>query len=153
MAELLAGSIIRTNDRPTSSMWAVSTTLISDITSTTPIAGSPVVDLTFTAPTSGRVKLTVGGGMRNNPASGHSVLMAPEVWLGTDATGTLVLSANAEERGVRSIKDATQFHYYSRRTLLEGLTAGATYYARVLHEVTGGTTCDIAVRELGVVPG
>lgn len=152
MPELLAGSIIRANDRP-ASLWRQDGTLISDIPGTSYVAGSPVVAGTFVAPTSGRVKLIVGGGMRDNGASSVSVLIAPEVYLGVSAAGTLFLAADAEERGVRSIVDATQFHYFSRRTLLVGLTAGATYYARAVYAVTvAATGCDIATREIGVIP-
>lgn len=154
MPEILAGALVRTDDRPAAA-FEQDTTTITNITSTSYIAGSPVVDVTFTAPTSGRVSVTVGGGVRDNSAgSGNRVWLAPEVRV-DDVSGAVVLAADAEARGISSgvfSLLSNEFHYYSRRRLLTGLTAGGTYYARVMYRVTGGTTCDVSAREIGVIP-
>lgn len=154
MPEILAGALVRSNDRPTS-QWEHDESTITNISSTSYIPGSPVVDVTFTGPTSGRVTLIVGGGVRDNGVgSGNRVWVAPEVRV-DNVSGAVVLAADAEARGIGACVFNTltnEFHYMSRRTLLTGLTAGGTYYARVMYRVTGGTTCDLAARDLGVCP-
>ncbi|MEU8055720.1 hypothetical protein [Microbispora bryophytorum] len=43
--------------------------------------------------------------------------------------------------------------YVGRTTLLDGLTPGGTYYARVMHKVTGGSTNNyIVARSIIVEP-
>lgn len=150
MTDLLAGAKVKAADRPTA-VTATDTTAINNITSTTYIPGSPEVGTTFVAPTSGRVVLTVGGGFRDDTAGTNRVHIAPEVYLGTGSAGSSFLTADVTTRGVGSV-GATNFHYRSRTTLLTGLTPGSTYYARIVYKVSGGTTSDIAARDITVVP-
>lgn len=151
MPDILAGAIIREDDRPAAA-FASDETGISNISNTTYAAGTPVVELTFTAPTSGRVWVFIGGGMRDGgTATNIGVWMAPEIRLGS-VSGAVVLAADAEDRGVGSLRNKNQYHYYSRMTRVTGLTAGATYYARVMHRVTTGSSADISAREIGVFP-
>ncbi|MBA9002003.1 hypothetical protein [Thermomonospora cellulosilytica] len=146
-----AGSVIRAADWPPTVAAGDSTT-ISNITSTTFITGSPVVATTFTAPTSGRVKITVGGGMQNNGATGR-VTLAPNVFAGTGPGGTEVLGVASPLRTELTCPtEAASFYYASRSCTLEGLTPGATYYARVMYRVTAGTTGDISRRDIMIRP-
>lgn len=158
MSAISAGQRIRGQDRPDVA-WRIDTTSITQITSTTYITGSPVVDCTFTAPTSGRVWLIVGGGFEDNGGT-NTVFIAPEVYLGTSAAGTLVLAADADTRGIESVggnlggvPGGPNNHYYTRVTMLSGLTPGATYYARLMYRVSGGSSADVPARDLAVIPG
>lgn len=146
-----AGALIGPGDSPPAAA-AGDSTVISNMTSTTFIPGTPVVACTFTAPASGRVKITVGGAMRDD-AGLNRVIMAPEVYEGTNASGTLVLgTSNTVLTEVSSPAEATGYYYTSRSSVLDGLTPGATYYARLVRRVTGGSTCDIARRDIIVRP-
>lgn len=152
MTDILAGATIKANDRPATA-YSTDGTSITNIVSTTFITGTPTVATTFTAPTSGRVLLVVTMGFRDNGGTDR-VIAAPNVFLGTDATGTEVLStASTLETECTSAPEATAFYYVSRTSLLEGLTGGSTYYARLLYKVASGAgTADISRRELLVVP-
>jgi hypothetical protein len=45
------------------------------------------------------------------------------------------------------------FQYLCRASMLDGLTAGTTYYARTMHETSAGSgTADIAYRSLLITP-
>lgn len=137
-----------------SEQYASDETTISNPTNTSYAAGSPEVSVTFMAPTSGRLVLVVGGSVGNS-AGGNRIFLSPEV-REDDSSGDVVLSPSVIPHGYSSIRGAGGFHYGSRRTLLEGLTAGATYFARVMHVVVsadGGTnTSDINARDITVAP-
>lgn len=156
MAEILAGALVRAGDRPAAVWDHQLDNHIFGISSTTYITGEPaepLVSVTFAAPTSGRVLLICGGIMRDTGLSNRKVEMAPEVYLGTDATGSLVLAADWETRGISSIVNWPQWHGFARATILSGLTGGSTYFARHMYRVNGtSTTSDILSRTLGVVP-
>lgn len=153
MSDLIAGTQVDALDFPPA-VYASNATMINNPTNTSYSAGSPVVAVTFVAPTSGRVHLIVGGGVGNS-AGADRIFLSPQVFLGTSASGTEVLSPTVVTRGFSSICEAASFHYGSRRTLLEGLIPGQTYYARVMHAVAsdpGAQTGDIACRDITVAP-
>lgn len=127
-------------------------TTISNITSTSYIAGSPVVSVTFTAPRSGRVGVCIGGGLRED-SGGNRVWISYELYLGTSASGTLV-HAGIDVRGVNSSGDATASgeQTHGNMSMEENLTPGATYYAQVVYKVSGGTTNDVTRRRIIVFP-
>lgn len=149
MPDILVGAPISATDRP-ASVWASDTTANQNISSTTFIAGSPSVEVTFTAPTSGVVLLSVGVAGCDNGGT-NRVHLAPEVRVGTVA-GSVVLAADVTGRGVGIPGEASANVHRSRTTILTGLTAGATYYGRTMHKVSGGSSADIAVREITVTP-
>jgi hypothetical protein len=127
----------------------------ANLTNITYAAGAPEVGITFVAPATGRVLLTVGGGVRNNAANGDRVFLAPEVFAGSDATGSQILAPSVAPNGAGSGGGfaTDDFRYLCRTTMLTGLTAGATYYVRIVHEtVLGSATADIAAREITVQP-
>jgi len=151
--DLFAGSTVKALDTPPT-VYALDTTTISNITQTSYTAGSPEVGVTFTGPTSGRVLITVGGGLRNNAANSDRVGLAPQVFE-TDSSGAEVLAPTVF-RGVSSegIATAGDFAYRGRTTMLDGLTAGQQYYARVMYIKFGsaGTTPDVSARDILVAP-
>ena len=146
-----AGEPVKALDYPPA-VWAQDTTTITDPSNSSYTAGSPQVGVTFTAPTSGRVLLIVGGGVGNAP--GNRIYLAPEV-RETDASGAVVLTPSVTNRGFGSDHMAVGFHYGSRESVLEGLTPGKRYFARVMYAVPSdgaGDNADIACRDIGVVP-
>lgn len=156
--DLLGGTRITALDYPPA-VQAFDATTIANITSTTYTNGSPEVGVTFMAPTTGRVLLTTGGGVRNNSANNDRVFIAPQIFLGTSSAGTEILAPSAPQYGISSgggqTNDDYQFH--SRTSLITGLTPGATYYVRTMHAQvnnSGATssTSDLSGRSLVVVP-
>jgi hypothetical protein len=134
--------------------WSQNTTQINNPNNTTYVAGTPEVSVTFTAPTSGRVLLIVGGGL-GNAAGADRIYLSPEVRL-TNSAGAVVLSPAVANRGFSSDNCSSGFAYGSRESVLDGLIPGQLYFARVMYLVgtgdAGTTTADIAVRDIGVVP-
>lgn len=135
-------------------VWQQSVQDVLNFGDTTNTPGSPEVGVTFRAPTSGRVLVIVGGGLRDN-AGQNRVFLGPEVYQGPDTRGTKVESGSFHEFVTSPPEPEAMFA--SRATLVTGLTAGETYYARTYYYTlkTGGTpsaTSDIFVREIIVVP-
>ncbi|MGP3917693.1 hypothetical protein [Nonomuraea sp. 10N515B] len=149
MTDTLVGAVISAQDFPPA-VWASDTTANSDISSTSYIAGTPTVSVTFTAPTSGAVLLSVGVAASDNGGT-NRVHLSPEV-RENNVSGAVVLAADVTNRGVGTPGEASANTHRSRTTLLTGLTPGGTYFARTMHKVSGGTTADIAVREITVIP-
>jgi len=146
-----AGRPVAAQDFP-DAVWAQDATQINNPNNRSFTAGSPQVAVTFTAPTSGRVLLIVGGGVGN--AAGNRIYLAPEV-RETDASGAVVLTPSVTNRSFGSDHMAVGFHYGSRESVLEGLTPGKRYFARVMYAVPSdgaGDNADIACRDIGVVP-
>lgn len=154
MPEILAGATIKSTDRPAAA-YERDTTLQDDVTPDSYVTGSPVVDVTFTAPTSGRVLLIVGGAARTVSGNGRA-LIVPEVYEGTDATGTLIVEATGnidQIRGFAQPHVATDWILASRASILSGLTPQATHYARVMYRVVPDAgIADIGARDIGVLP-
>ena len=127
-----------------------------NLTNTTYAAGAPEVGVTFVAPPTGRVLITVGGGVRNNAANSDRVFLAPEVFEGSDATtGSQVLAPSVAPYGCGSGGGfaTDDFRYLCRTVMLEDLTPGGTHYVRIVHETSAGSgTADISAREITVAP-
>lgn len=152
MADILVGTPISAGDRP-AAVWASDTTIVNPIANTAFTAASPAVEVTFTAPLSGAVLLSVGLGA-SGLSGGQRVIVAPEIREG-DVSGSVVLAANSTteiERGCAVPGQATLNAHRSRTTLLTGLTPGGTYYGRVMYRATGANTARIDVREIVVMP-
>lgn len=132
-------------------------TILANVTTSAYFQGVPEVGVTFVAPTSGRVAITVGGGLRDNGSIASRIFLAPQVFT-ENSDGTEVLSPSVGPRGVSSLHEATDFMYISRTSLLTGLTAGNVYYARVMYSMStqpvspATPTADIASREIAVGP-
>lgn len=146
MADLLAGTTILAQDFPPTA-HAEDNSAQSNITSTSYAAGSPEVGTTFTAPTTGRVEVTVFGLLRGDGT--FQVYLSSEVYEGSDSTGTLVASTS-DLYAAREESSAQSTHVVTRP--VTGLTPGATHYVRLMHRVQGGTTNDVLLRTVTVDP-
>lgn len=146
-----AGSKVLANDFPTA-VASTDTTAIANITSTTAIPGSPEVGVAFIAPTSGQVAIHVAMGGRDNGGT-NRIFVSTEVYTGSSAAGTKITSASVSLNGVSTPPINTAGYTYAGRTWLQtGLTAGSTYYARVVYYVDAGTTADLTMRGIVVTP-
>ena len=149
MTDLRAGTTVRALDFPPT-VQAGDGTLISNITSTVYLVGSPEVGTTFMAPTSGRVKLITSLVARDNGGD-NTVYLTPQVYLGTSASGTQIVLATIRH-AVSTMGEASNYQSHERVSFLDGLTPGSTYYIRVGYRVSGGTTADLTYRGIIVVP-
>lgn len=152
MPDLTAGSKVSALDFPPA-VYVSEGTSQTNLSNTSYATGSPEVGVTFIAPTTGRVKLTVGGGLRNNAANTDRVGLAPQVFV-TNSAGVEVLAPSVT-RGIASegIAAAGDYAYRSRTTLLTGLTPGQVYYARTMQIIFGSNaTADISQRDILVDP-
>lgn len=149
--EILAGDQISTGWWP-ESVESGSSLLISNITNTAFEPGTPEVGATFEAPLTGRVGVAVSGGMVEQ-SSADRVFMTFELYLGTSSGGTLVQAA-VEVRGISTGGDATASGDQSlgNMTMVENLTPGSTYFARIVYRTQAGTTNDITHRRITVIP-
>lgn len=139
------------NVMPTT-VFSADQTTFADISSGSLAAGSPACDVTFIAPPSGKVLVTVGANLRDQSTSTRATVQF-EI-RNTNSSGAVFLAASVY-RGVVTFGQSTGGDYagFSRTTGVSGLTAGNTYYARTLHgRVGSGTTVDIAGREIIVQP-
>jgi hypothetical protein len=157
--DLLGGTRILALDYPPAVQVFDATTIINGTITTTYAAGTPEVGVTFMAPTTGRVLLTIGGGVENNAANNDRVFVAPQVFLGTSAAGTEILAPTAPQYGIASGGGYTTdgYQFLSRTSLIAGLTPGSTYYVRTMHAQvnnSGATasTSDLSGRSLVVAP-
>lgn len=157
MSNILAGQRVKALDFPPT-VHASDTTAISNITQITYTAGSPEVGVTFIAPTTGRVLITTGGGVRNNAANADRLFIAPQVFLGSSSAGIEVLAPSVTLFGIgTSVGSANlSYQYLSRTEMLDNLTPGATYYVRAMYTVspdtTNNNTCDLNTRAVLVAP-
>lgn len=149
MPDLVAGTRILAADYPVA-VEAVDDTNYTDLSNTTYTAGT--ADLTFVAPTSGRVLVIIGGGARDDASDANRVFVSPEIWEGNGPSGNQVLPPNAPTRGVIISGTADRIAVWSRMTVLEGLMPATTYFARALFRVDGGTTADLFVHRISIVP-
>jgi hypothetical protein len=157
--DLLGGTRILALDYPPA-VTVYDATIIANATiTTTYAAGTPEVGVTFMAPTTGRVVLTTGGGVRNNAANNDRVFIAPQIYLGTSSAGTEILAPTAPQYGISSGGGYTtdDYQWLSRTSLIAGLVPGSTYYVRTMHAqvnnsgATSGTS-DLFGRSLVVAP-
>lgn len=152
MATLPPGSNVYGLDFPPS-QYDQDWTLISNITTTTYIAGEPEVAVTVTAPTSGKLFVCIGCGIRNNAATAESGYVTYQVFEDS-VNGALYQAAN-DDYGVRScgIAASQEFQYHGNMSLVTGLTPGRSYYFQAVHKsALGAGTADIASRDLLVIP-
>jgi hypothetical protein len=130
-------------------------TILTEIANTSYAAGTPEIGVYFVGPPSGAIRLTIGGGFRDNGgATNDRIFLAPQLFKDGPA-GTEVLAPSVTFRGYLSLSNNTAFQYGSRISLITGLDSGQLYYLRTMHLATPGTdpdNADIAARDLIVVP-
>lgn len=153
------GTEIKAGDEITTEWWpesveAQDATTISNITSTSFIAGTPELGVNFVSAKTGRCAVCVSAGMFEQSA-GDRLFISFQVYEGDDATGVLVRSARTGN-GISTHGDTTAGGsgemVKGNMTMVEGLTPGVTHYARVMHSVDGGTTNDLRQRRITVIP-
>ena len=127
MAEFVSGSQVYGVDFPPS-QYDQDWTTQANITTTSYVAGNPEVGVSITAPTSGKVMVAIGAGVRNNanPATDERVVVTYEV---------------------------LEYTYQGNFSLETGLTPGRQYFFRVKHRsIDGEGVADIASRNITVWP-
>jgi hypothetical protein len=127
----------------------------ANITNTSYESGTPEVGVYFIAPASGTVRITIGGGVRDNNASNPDrIFLSPAVYA-DGPNGTQVLAPSVTLRGYGGSEVERDYQYGCRVSLLEGLEAGRQYYARVMFFTSDGTdpdSGDITSRDIIVIP-
>ncbi len=152
MPDLLAGTTIRALDRPPSGYTAEGTLQSNINTSGAYVEPTNQCRVTFIGPTSGRVKVVVGGGFRDDTNNNQGFL-AVEI-RETNVSGSTVAVASAYAQGIISMPEASDYYYHSRITLLDGLTPGQIYFARIMMktETAVGATVDLRLKNLAIIP-
>lgn len=151
MPDLLPGTTVLGLDTPPT-VYAEDSTDITGFTNTTFAAGSPVVGVAFTAPTTGRVK--VDWSCRFNPTSNINVQIGAHVRTGgTIGSGTTVQDALSEKMlespnvtGTPGRVSAGMYY------VVDGLTPGATYNAVVAHRMVSAGSGSLFARSICVSP-
>lgn len=152
MPDITSGSQVYGTDFPPSAFdqeWSN----ILNITTTSYIVGSPEVGVTVTAPTSGRVLVCIGAGMRNNAANNDRALVSFRVF--EDSSNGVEFLEEDDRNGIKScgISESQDFRYVGNMTLVEDLEPGQQYYFQVMHRSLGGNgTSDISARDILVIP-
>jgi hypothetical protein len=148
MPDILAGMPLPLTPQ---AVWAQSQLSQLNLSGSTFVAGSPQVGVGFVAPPSGVVLCSIGGGVRDN-TNDDRILMAPQVFVGSTG-GAQFLAPSVTEYGFVSLNVASNYHYGSRISLIHDLSPGVTYFARVVHSVSGANaSADITVREIVIAP-
>lgn len=130
---VLAGQIIRALDFAGFAS-ASDTTDVTNFNTTSFVLGSPIVGVSFVAPTSGSVNVFWGGKLRLNSATGVRVFLAAAVRTGgTVGSGTDV--AGTDEDWALEVGEAAGARLGASRTRpVTGLTAGSTYNVSLWHK-------------------
>lgn len=151
MSDILPGDEISADYWPPA-VQAESFVANDNVTSTTPIAGTPAVNVTFVAPITGKVAVCVAGGIDGDSANDRG-FVTYEMYLGTSAAGTLVQAARAPFGVSNYGGNNSDTMQHGNMTAQVGLTPGATYFARIVHFVEGvDGTVDIDMRRIIVFP-
>lgn len=154
MAQQVSGSQVYGVDFPPS-QYDQDWTNIPNVTTTSYTAGSPEVAVSVVAPTSGKVLVCLGAGIRNNasPASNEQIAVTYRVL--EDGPDGAVFTSESLYRGICSAgyTIATTYCYAGNFSLETGLTPGRQYYFQVMHRsIDGEGVGDIASRDITVIP-
>lgn len=112
------------------------------------IAGSPGCGVTFVAPPSGKVYITVSGYLQENTSGSFAFLGIELRTGGTIGSGTILRSPTTNEAVGCSVGRESA----SRELYVVGLTAGSTYNVRTMFCSTPAGTFDCYYREILVKP-
>ncbi|WP_433332518.1 hypothetical protein [Spirillospora sp. CA-294931] len=116
-------------------------------TSTAFVPGTPQVGVTFTAPPSGCVYVTVYAQLE---CEGTGYAFCGYEIRSNDASGPVVVPASQD---IAAAQQESRFSGSGRRKLIPGLTPGQRYYARTMHRSSSGTlTATIFHRAILVEP-
>lgn len=143
----LAGQRIKALDF-TPAVRAASTTSFLNV-STTPALGSPGVNVTFTAPSSGKAQVVISLSIAESGGATVAGILDYRV-RENNSSGTIIYNVGSLERRLILFGN-TQAQEGSRSSMITGLTPGGTYYVETLHS-SYGTQVDIFARVLEVYP-
>lgn len=133
---MAAGDVITPLNTVTTAGSSVNT---STVTSTTPVAASTVVGLTFVAPVSGTIRYDASFIINSSVAAGNG---AAGVFIRTGSTigsGTTVQDPSVEPAAKLAQNGYVGALAGSICDVITGLTAGATYNAVCVHWSSSGT--------------
>lgn len=115
------------------------------------VDGSPLVAVTFTAPSSGKVDIRLGLRARDNGAV-SSIVLDFEL-REDDATGSLILDVGANTRRLElNAENDNRTQALSKGFLVTGLTAGQAYYAQTQHFASPAGSADLIYRSITAIP-
>lgn len=126
-----------------------------ELTNTAYAPGTPEIGTTFLAPPSGRVRITVGGGLSDNGGSARDrIILTVQLWT-VNTDGSEVIQPVEAPRALISCANNSLPAYGCTVSMAEGLTPGQLYYIRLMHATSAGTdpdTADITYRSVIVIP-
>jgi hypothetical protein len=152
VSPLPTGSNVYGQDFPPSQFdqdWS----MISNVAETTYTVGSPEVAVAVTAPSSGKLFVCLGCGIRNDAATAESGYVSFQIF--EDSPNGALYQAASDDQGVRScgIAASQAVQYHGNMALITGLEPGRAYYFQVVHKsALGNSTVDIASRNILVTP-
>lgn len=151
---MAAGDRIRAGDFPQAAHLDDPTDILA-FGNTAYAQGTPVCGVTFTVPTSGKIRVDWKSRFENNTA-GQRTVVSIEVATGATIGSGTVVSGGDDDSALETSQSATITTSETRMQcstyrIIPGLTAGATYNAYVVHKVFGGTG-DIFSRGISVQP-
>ncbi len=152
MTDYVAGTEVRALDYPPA-QYDEEDTLQSNYNSPSSYTEpSNQCRVTFIAPTSGRVKVVLGGGFRDDTNNNQGFLGVE--FRETNVSGAVVEPASAYMRGIVSMGEASDYYYHSRITILGGLVPGQQYFARVMVKAETATSAsvDLRLKNLAIIP-
>jgi hypothetical protein len=119
---------------------------------TTPVAGSPTVSVTFLAPTSGMAMIVIG--MRCQDDAGSNTVYLDYEVRNNNVSGSVVFATGAVERRLDLPgSGAVTFQpNASKVSIVTGLTPGNTYFVRTMHSAAVTGSADVLMRRLDVIP-
>ena len=132
MPDLLAGSIVRALDTPPTQWDAQG---MATTTSTTFEAAGTDCAVTFTAPTTGRVMISIAARMINSGTGG--TLACPETREGAVIGSGAIVEVAIEANTISHY--GASFSAQGKTSLLSGLTPGAVYNTRMMVRASAGT--------------
>jgi hypothetical protein len=130
-------------------------TTISGVTSTSFIPGSPVVQVTFVAPPSGKVVITVTGSVSES-SNGNKGQLGWELRAGVVVGSGTLITATSNNRCVATSKAVVASGpaeiTASNRYMKTSLTPGDSYHVFTAHRTTPAGTMTVDYRHLLVEP-
>lgn len=151
---LSAGTRVRAADFPPA-VYVSDFTGQDNVTTTTYTSGTPQAAVRFRGPTSGRVAVHLGAGLRSNSATTDRLFVTFEIYTG-DPSDDVIHHAAEVRHGVsnHAVSDANDdYSLAGHLTLVDGLEPGQWYFLRVIHRSTlGNGVADLVYRSALVFP-
>lgn len=151
--DLSAGTRVKAVDFPRAQQVSDQTTQ-ANITDTSYVTGTPEIAVRVMAPSSGRVLVVVGAGIRNNTAANQDrVFVSFRAFEGDPADGNLFQTEEVKLGLSNTAAGADDYSYGAHGTMVQGLTPGSYYYFQIRHRTTlGSGSADISNRSILVTP-